>query len=543
MLKEKDIQPRAQVADITEAMFDDKENINAREVIHKGMNAEEYFWFLNANGLFEDMENFKFVVDFCEVIKKQGGRALMVGGSVRDEIMKKPIKDYDLEVYGLDPELLREIISDFGHTKETGSAFAVIKLKAPHGEVDVSLPRRESKTGKGHKDFAISADPSMSIKEAASRRDFTMNSMAKDPLTGEIFDYFSGMEDLQNGILKVTDSEKFVEDPLRVLRAVQFIGRMDLMLEDESANLIRKIRPELKYLSKERFTAEWEKLLLRSRQPSLALRSAMELGIFHEMHPEVVALARTPQEADWHPEGDVWTHTLMAVDKAANIIKENGVTGDDAFIIMLATFCHDFGKPATIKFENGRVRALGHEEAGVEPTGKFLTEIGVENLKIRKTVFKLVAEHLRPISLYNSEIRHNQKVSDGAIEKLAKDLAPATIEQLVMVSRADKLGRGPFVDKNDPEKSFMPKEYPAGDWLLERARNLRVSSKEKPKPVLMGRDLIQLGHKPSSDFGLLINAVDNLRTRKNISREEVLEIVREHKEKSLAEIADIFNKV
>ncbi len=487
-------------------------------------------------GFIEEAGAFERVVEFARAVEAVGGRALLVGGCVRDEFMGIPPKDYDVEVYNIPPEKLRELAGSFGEVNEVGMAFGVLKIKVGDMEIDVSLPRRESKTGKGHKDFSISADPEMSIKEAARRRDFTFNALAKDILTGEVHDYFGGIHDIEHRILRVTDEERFRDDPLRVLRGMQFVGRFGLHVEDETSRIMREMRGEVKHLPKERLREEWIKLFLRSRKPSLGLQAAMDLGIFHEMHPEIVELPKTPQEPEWHPEGDVWVHTLMVVDEAAKIIEQERLRGDDALLVMLAAFCHDFGKPATTETIEGRIRSRGHEEAGAVPASKFLHDIGIES-SLRDPVAKLVAEHLKPSVFYIQEVQKGELVTDGAIKRLASRISPATLKQLVCVARADHLGRGPFVDPHEPEKSFIPIEYPAGEWLLKKASNLGIYE-AKPKPVLFGRDLVALGFKPGKLFGEVIRSADEMHV-KGFTREEILVLIASHIETPLEEVVDI----
>lgn len=487
-------------------------------------------------GFIGEAETFEKVTAFAKAVEAAGGKALLVGGSVRDELMGIPPKDYDIEVYGVSPEHLRELAKSFGQVNEVGVAFGILKVRIGDIDIDISLPRRESKTGVGHKDFAVNADPNMSIKEAARRRDFTFNSLAKDILTGEIYDYFGGLRDIEQRILRVTDEERFRDDPLRVLRGIQFVGRFGLKVDDKTANIMREMRSELKYLPKERLREEWIKLFIRSRKPSLGLQAAMEWGIFHEMHPELVELPKTPQEPEWHPEGDVWIHTLMVVDEAAKIIEQEQLKDKEALIVMLAAFCHDFGKPITTQESGGKVHSLGHEEAGMKPASKFLSEIGIE-ASLRDPVAKLVAEHLKPSTFYIEEVQKGKKITDGAIKRLALRISPATLKQLVCVAKADHLGRGPFVDPHEPEKSFMPLDYPAGEWLLQKASKLGVYE-TKPKPVLFGRDLIALGFKPGPLFGEVIRAAEEMHVR-GFARDEIISLLASYKDIPLEEVVQI----
>ncbi len=509
--------------------------------IHQAQNAEQYIASLTSQGSLGDLQTFQKVIEITKKVKELGGNALLVGGSVRDELLGSPVTDFDLEVYGIEPDVLRNCIARFGDIKEAGKAFGVIKLRVGDTDIDISLPRKDSKTGDGHKDFSIDANPHMSIEEAARRRDFTMNSLAKDPQTGEIYDYFGGIHDIQKRILRVTDYERFQDDPLRVLRAIQFIGRMGLAVDDKSASLIRDMRKQLRHLPKKRFREEWIKLFLKSRKPSLGLQAAMEFGIFHELHEnEIVPLRITPQEPQWHPEGDVWIHTLMVTDEAVKIVERENLKGNDALIVLLGAFCHDLGKPPTTEVVEGKIRSLGHEEAGVAPSIKFLSDIGIE-ASLREPIIKTVADHLKPSVLWQEEHVAGRKVSDNTIRKLAERIYPATIEQLLYVAEADHLGRGQFIDPREPEKYLIAPEYPTREWLLERARKLNIA-KSKPAPILMGRDLLALGFLSGPHIGEMIRLADTLRDEKEYTREQILSLIFGHKDKHVSDIIAILKK-
>jgi len=271
----------------------------------------------------------------CADIAEAGGRALLVGGSVRDSILGLPKKDLDIEVYGLEAHSLLEILGREFEIDLVGQAFGVVKIH--HLTIDISIPRRESKAGQGHKGFAISCDPYMRPEEAASRRDFTMNAIAMDPRTNEIIDPFGGIGDLRQGLLRHT-SEKFSEDPLRVLRGMQFVARFDLEVAPETTALCQKIDSE--GLAKERIFDEWKKLILTGETPSRGLQLLRACG-WIEYYPELKALIGCTQDPKWHPEGDVWVHTLHCMDAFA---QERIGNEKEDLIVGFATLCHDFGK-------------------------------------------------------------------------------------------------------------------------------------------------------------------------------------------------------
>lgn len=435
----------------------------------------------------------KKVIEIARAATKAGGRAMIVGGCVRDELMGVEPKDWDVEVYGVAPENLREIIGQFGEVKTVGEAFAVYKLA---GEIDVSIPRRERKTARGHRGFIVEGDPSMSFEDACSRRDFTINAILKDTLTGEIVDPFDGRGDIERKLLRMVSRETFAEDSLRVLRAAQFAARFEFDIDAETVAVCRQI--DVTDLAKERIWGELEKLLLRAQRPSIGLKWLYDLGVVEQIFPELKALVGVPQEPDWHPEGDVDVHTLMVTDEARKLIDE--LDHARQVTVMLGALAHDFGKPPTTEFVEGRIRSRGHDEAGVEPTIAFLDRLGIYTLDgfdVREQVIQLVRYHLKPGEYYKSK----SPVGDGAFRRLALKVEP---DLLYRVAKADSLGRNP---------DWLPKEKwfgsEAQEWFIDKVRELHVE-KLAPKPILMGRHLIELGVEPSPKFKTTLDAVYEL---------------------------------
>ena len=420
----------------------------------------------------------------ARLVASAGGRAWLVGGAVRDGLLAADFdaaaiprsldacKDADVEVFGLDAATLRETVAARYAFDECGVSFGVLKLKGV--PIDVSMPRRESKLSPGHKGFAVDSDPRMSVAEAASRRDFTVNAIYFDPLGGAIADPFGGADDLRNGILRHV-SPKFAEDPLRVLRGMQFTARFGLEPAPETIALCSTMG--LEGLARERIMEEWSKLLLRGRRISKGLEFLRATG-WTRHFPELERLIGCKQDPLWHPEGDVWNHTLAVMDAFAA-----QRTGDDAedLVVGFAALCHDFGKPATTRFDpsDGHIRSRGHDEAGVEPTLSFLRRFTAEERLLRE-VPPLVRCHMRPFAMYKS------KSGDNAVRRLAAQVG--RIDRLVRVCRADAQGAG------------APGGHPELEWLEERAEALRVAD-SAPKPILLGRHLLSMGLKPSPMFG------------------------------------------
>ena len=414
-------------------------------------------------------------------VHEAGGRALLVGGWVRDRLRSRPSKDIDLEVFGVPQDRLGALLATFGRVEAVGQSFPVYKVAG----LDVALPRRESKSGRGHKGFEVIGDPFMSIREAARRRDFTVNAVAWDPLTDTYEDPFEGRADLDRRILRVVDPMTFGDDSLRVLRAIQFAARFEFGLHDDTAALCRRI--PLDDLPAERVWGELEKLLLAAERPSIGFALALDLGVVDRILPELRPLVGCAQEPEWHPEGDVWTHTLLVVDKTREL---NAALDRPTLItVMLGAVCHDMGKPTTTAVIDGRIRSPNHEEAGVAPTLSLLDRLNIHTIDgfdVRTQVVGLVAHHLKPGMFYKAA-----QVGDGAFRRLAQKV---DLELLARVARADCLGRTGHFDCS------------AMDWFLDRARALGVEHRP-PAPLLMGRHLLDLGLTPGPKVGEILQQI------------------------------------
>jgi len=430
------------------------------------------------------------ILSLAQAIQTEGGRALLVGGCVRDALMGTQPKDWDLEVYGIESTRLRELLDQFGSVNVVGEAFTVYKIGQG---LDITLPRRERKTGRGHRAFAIEGDPSMTIEDATSRRDFTINAILQDPLTGEIIDPFQGQDDLAAKQLRAVSHKTFPEDSLRVLRAAQFAARFEFQIDPETVDLCRLI--DLSDLPSERIWGEMEKLLLRAQRPSIGLTWLRELHVIEELFPEIKGLIDVPQDPEWHPEGDVFVHTLLVVDRARELIDD--LRYPKQITVMLAALCHDFGKPMTTEFIDDRLRSRGHEEAGIEPTLSFLDRLNIHTLEgydVRSQVVALVRDHLKPGEYY----KKREEVGDGAFRRLARK---CELDLLYRVARADSLGRN--ADWIPREKWYGAE---AQEWFICRAHELEVEQKP-PAPVLLGRHLLEMGLEPGPRIGEITHEV------------------------------------
>ena len=418
----------------------------------------------------------------CEFLAREaraaGGRAYCVGGCVRDALLGVEPKDVDVEIYGLEAEKIERILSKKFRFEIVGKSFGVWILKGL--DIDVSMPRTERKTGIGHKAFEIVGDPFLTPKEACARRDFTINAILYDILSGDIIDEFGGMGDLKNKILRHT-SERFSEDPLRVLRAMQFAARFNLDVAPETVELCSKI--EMENLPEERIFEEWKKLILKGVEISRGLFFLRDCG-WVKYFRELADMAGCPQDPRWHPEGDVYVHTAHCMDSFAK--KRVGDDRED-LIVGLAVLCHDMGKPkCTTIGDDGAIHSYGHDIIGGKVARKFLEHLTREK-SIVEEVVPLVERHMAVLDLWRSN------AGDGAIRRLAGKVK--RIDRLVRLDDADRNGRPPI----------EPEDSPQGLWIMQRAEALAIKD-SAPKPILLGRHLIELGLAPSVKFKDILNA-------------------------------------
>jgi tRNA nucleotidyltransferase (CCA-adding enzyme) len=450
-------------------------------------------------------------------LSTHGAKAIVVGGAVRDHFLEMGSKDYDIEVYGVESmDILTSLLSHFGSVNAVGKSFGVLKLTVEGYAYDFSFPRRETKVGERHKDFAVCIESNLPFKEAAKRRDFTINAMGYDIVEKQFLDPYGGVEDMQRKTLRHIDNNAFQEDPLRVYRAVQFVARLGYTLTDETFALCRAMVEHgmLQALPKERIYGEWEKLLLKSMKPSQGFELMRRLGVLHYF-PELDALIGVPQSPKWHPEGDVWVHTMLSLDAMAQLLKEDSAYSEgspkERLQLMFAILCHDLGKAVTTTYSEAKqnYQAIGHEEVGVALTETLMGRLTNEQGFIEE-IFPFVKHHLKPSQFYR------QGAKEGAIRRLATKVS---IDKLVKVAKADFLGR------TTPEAKQGV--YHAGEWLQARANRLNVSSSSLPN-LLQGRDLIALGLLPSKQFGEILKEVYELQLEGVLScKEKAMEYIKE----------------
>ena len=407
-------------------------------------------------------------------LRESGFHAVVVGGSVRDALLGHEPKDIDIEVYRISYDELAAFLATRGRVDLVGKSFGVVKLSGSGFDTcDFSVPRRDSKTGPGHRDFNAHFDASITPREAASRRDFTINAMSFDPLTGDVWDFFGGQVDLNNGILRAT-SDAFAEDPLRVLRGMQFACRFNLTVDAGTAAMSRSIASEYSTLARERVAEEFMKWAVKSPHPGRIAEYLQSTGwITH--FPEIQNLFGVPQDPEWHPEGDVGVHTMHVLNQAARVAERDRLAPDVRAVLLFAALSHDFAKPSTteLREREGRVRwtSWGHEPAGGPMARTFLERIGIKAAIVEQVV-KLVESHLAHHSI-------GREVTPRAVRRLAMRLAPASIAQLVRLIEADASGRPPLA----------PGIPPAAQRLLAAAESEAVDARPQP-PLILGRHVL-----------------------------------------------------
>lgn len=423
-------------------------------------------------------------------LRDAGGSPRLVGGCVRDWLLGLEPKDFDIEVFHLDYDAMGRALAAFGPTDVVGRSFGVLKVRLDGLEYDFSLPRRESKTGAGHRGFAVIPDSTLTEVEAAARRDFTINAIAYDPLEKRLLDFHRGEKDLKDKILRHT-SAAFTEDPLRVLRGFQLAGRFELTMAPETAALCRSITDSYSELPVERVWGEWDKWATKSKKPSFGLEVLKQTDWLKHF-PEIAALDGVPQEPEWHPEGDVLTHTKHCLDALVKLPTWLGGLPHTRRLLMFSVLGHDFGKATTTKQmeRRGKLRwtSMEHEAAGGPIVERFLLRIGAP-LELINYVRPLVVNHLMH--------HHGQtEIRDTVVRRLAKKIAPATIDDLIAVMLADHFGRPPLI----------PRETIARiDSLRNVAQRLAIEH-TAPKPYVLGRHLIALGYQPGPQFKRALDA-------------------------------------
>lgn len=409
-------------------------------------------------------------VRIAEDVAKCGGRVYYVGGYVRDALMGVKSKDIDIEVYGVTPRQLREILACHGEVLDKGASFGVLGLR--HSDIDIAMPRTERRTGDGHRDFDVSVDPFMTTREASMRRDFTINAMMQDVLTGELVDNWGGREDLEKGVIRCVNEKTFREDALRVFRAAQFAARLDAKIDPATLALCAEI--DVTQITHERVFEEMSKALLKAKKPSVFFEELRRMNHLKEFFPEVEAMIGVEQNPKFHPEGDVFEHTMLVIDQAA-ILRERA---EEPLAFMISALLHDIGKIVATKVdETGRISSPGHEVQGLDLIEKQLRRL-TNHQKLIAYVINQAQMHMRPnmLAAHNSAKKKSRAMFDLSV-------CP---NDLILLSRADASGK---MDKpyNENNERFLRER-------LEDYRQIMT------RPMVTGRDLMEAGLKPGESF-------------------------------------------
>lgn len=438
------------------------------------------------------------VKSIVERLDQSKGRALLVGGAVRDFLQGRQAKDIDIEVHGLGVHQLEQILKEFGHVRLVGKAFGVLRIDGL--DVDWSIPRTDSSGRKPKVDF----DPHMPLEQAMRRRDLTINAMAIDMVIKELQDPFDGLRDLQAGILRVPDQTLFMQDPLRYFRVMQFIGRFKMTPDQELYELGKTM--DLSDISQERIVEEFAKLCIKGVKPSLGIQWLQDTGRLKTVLPEIYNTIGIKQDPEWHPEGDVYEHSKQAMDAAALLEYK---TNEDKLTMVLAALCHDVGKIVATQEIDGRIRSLGHDVKGVPIAATFLDRV-LHTQKIKDKILKLVRYHMMPVAF----IKNN--AGPAAYKRLAKKLAPeVTMQELTRLAHCDKSGRNP--NRQAPFE-VCPEELI--EAFLERAKQYGVDQTFEP-PVLMGKDLLGVV-QPGPQLGKLLKKAYKIQIEEGITDKEEL---------------------
>ena len=416
---------------------------------------------------------------------------------VRDLLLGLAMKDIDIEVHGMPFEELEALLKRFGEVSLVGKSFGV--LRYPGLDIDWAVPRIDAAGRKPE----VSIDPFMPIKDAFARRDLTINAMGINAKTGELIDPFGGQQDLESKILRAPNEHFFAEDPLRLFRVMQFISRFGMMPDEALNELCKKMN--IKAVSRERIEKEFEKMLLKSKRPSCGIRWLKDIGRLAELLPELAATIGIAQDAEYHPEGDVFEHTMQTLDAAAQLPYENDHI---KLIALYAALCHDLGKVSTSEKQDGRITSIGHAQKSAEYARSMMKRI-TDNKDLIDAVTKLVKYHMAPLQFIDNN------ASAAAYKRLANKLAPhASLALLIDLAIADKRGRNP--ESHEPLKEM----YADIDEFRKRAMNAQVLEAVE-KPLLYGRDVADIV-EPGPKMGELLKRAYEIQMEEGFTDKEKL---------------------
>ena len=361
------------------------------------------------------------IINIANIIEKNGGRLYLVGGAVRDKLMNKPPHDEDYCVTGISSEKFEKL---FPKSFKRGKVFEVFDLDGK----EFALARTEKKTGTGHKNFEVTCNSNITIEEDLSRRDITINSMAQDVITGEIIDPYGGRKDLQNHIIKAT-TKSFKEDPLRVYRAARFSSKFNFEVEPETLKLMNELKPELNSLSAERVFEELRKAL-NTDYPENFFNSLRKADVLDVHFIEIYKLIGALQPEKYHPEGDAYNHSMLALKKATELTKDEK--------IRFSALVHDLGKGVTPKSEYPH--HINHDKNGVAEVKKLGKRLKMPTSWIKCGIVS-AKEHMKA-GIFNQMTPNKQVEFFEHIDKTQLGL-----EGLEIIVESDRNCRGTRIDK------------------------------------------------------------------------------------------------
>ena len=436
----------------------------------------------NTNNPENTIKDVALAEKIAEKVREAGGRVFYVGGCVRDRILYGSglRGDIDIEVHGVEPAVLRDALNEVGEPLQYGSSFGIYGISG--SDIDIAIPRKEHATGRGHRDFEVFTDPYIGAEAAARRRDFTVNALMEDVLTHEVLDPYGGRADIEKRMLRCVDPASFVEDPLRVLRCARFAAVLGFEVDPGTVELCSGMA--LEALSKERVEGELKKTLTGSEKPSVFFNVLKDMHQLKPWFTELEQLIGLEQDPVYHPEGDVWTHTMEVLDRAAAYRGK----AEQPYPFMMLALTHDFGKIESTELVKGRIHAYGHEAAGLPIIETFLRRLTEETALI-SYVLNMAELHMKPnmMAFSKSPVKSTNKLFDSA----------ASASDLIYMSMADhpvKSGDTPFSGD--------------ADFLFERLEKYKETMAQ---PYVMGRDLIAAGLKPGEGFGELLEYAHKLR--------------------------------
>jgi len=428
----------------------------------------------------------KIATDIVKKLNSAGYTALFAGGCVRDDIMGIEPDDYDIATDAR-PD---EVMALFKKTFPIGAQFGVVLVVIDNIPFQVATFRSDGRyiNGRHPENIRLSA----SAEEDVLRRDFTINGLMFDPIAGKLYDYVKGKKDIKCGIIRCIGEprERFTEDKLRLMRAVRFAARFEYQIERRTFKAIKELAPKILEVSNERIRMELMKTFT-GKNPGKGLQLLYDTGLLDYVLPEVSAMVGIPQPRDYHPEGDVFSHTKLTLDNLT----------DPSPVLAFAALLHDVGKPRTITITD-RIRFYGHNKVGAEIANNICTKLRFSNDE-RERIVACIENHMTFMNVHRMKRSTLKRLFQREIfwDELA-------------LHKADCLGSHGSLE----------------NWELCKRKFEEYSAEEiKPELLINGRDLINLGYKPSPVFKEILNTVEEAQLENQIeTKEEALKFVMEN---------------